>query len=461
MLEASQNPNIRLLTYAELEEVKGYVGNFEVRIRKRARFIDESKCTGCGLCIERCPTYAPSEWDLGLGERKAVYKPFPQAIPNVPVIDPEVCGHFTTGLCSVCEKVCPVQAVDYTQKDEVIEERFGAIVVATGFDLFDPSLYGEYGAGRLKDVITGLHFERMVNPSGPTRGHIVRPSDFTEPKRVVFIQCVGSRDAERGVPYCSGICCMYTAKQAILLKEHIPDAQAVIFYMDIRAPAKGYEEFVRRAQEEYGAIYIRGRVARIYEENGRLMVFGTDTLSGEPIEMEADLVVLATGVVAPKEGDRIAQLLGLSRDQYGFFTELHPKLAPVETMSGGIYLAGCCQGPKDIPASVAQGSAAAGKVMALLSKDQLESDPQVARVKELRCIGCFKCRDVCPYGAIEEKETPWKKVVAHVVETVCGGCGLCTATCPTGAIQLQNFTDQQILREVEGLGLGWQRENAA
>jgi len=239
MLEASQDPRIKLLTYAELEEVKGYVGNFEVKIRKKARLIDETRCTGCGLCIERCPTFTSSEWDLGLGQRKAVYKPFPQAIPNVPVIDPQVCGHFTTGLCSVCEKICPVGAVDWNQRDEVIEERFGALVVATGFDLFDHSLYGEYGAGRIKDVITVLHFERMVNPSGPTGGHLVRPSDFTEPRRVVFIQCVGSRDAERGVPYCSGICCMYTAKQVILLKEHIPESEAVVCYMDIRAPAKG------------------------------------------------------------------------------------------------------------------------------------------------------------------------------------------------------------------------------
>lgn len=460
MLEASQNPNIRIFSYSEVEEVKGYVGNFVVKIKKKARFITESKCTGCGLCIESCPTYAPSEWDLGLGLRKAVYKPFAQAIPNVPVIDPKVCGHFTTGICSVCEKVCPAEAVDYAQKDDLIQERFGAIVVATGYDLFDPSLYGEYGGGRIKDVITGLHFERLINPSGPTQGHIVRPSDFTEPKTVVFIQCVGSRDNSKGVPYCSGICCMYTAKHCILLKEHIPDAQAIVFYMDIRAPSKGYEEFVRKAQEEYGALYIRGRVARIYEEGGKLIVRGTDTLSGKLLEIEADLVVLATGVVAPREGDRLAQALSLARDEHGFFTELHPKLAPVETMTSGIYLAGCCQGPKDIPAAVAQASAAAAKVAILFSKEKLESEPLVSEVRELKCIGCFKCKDVCPYGAIEEKDLPSGKKVALVIESVCAGCGLCTATCPTGAIQLRGFSDNQILGEVMALCLGWRRRAA-
>lgn len=454
MLEASQNPNIRILSYTELEEVKGYVGNFTVRLRKKPRFINENKCTGCGICIERCLTFAPDEWNLGLGRRKAVYKAFGQALPNVPVIDKRHCGHFTKGICSVCEKVCPSGAVDFHQREEVIEERFGAIVVAIGFEVFDHSLYGEYGAGRIKDVITGLHFERMLDPSGPTKGHIVRPSDFTEPKTVVFVQCVGSRDAEKGVPYCSGICCMYTAKHSILLKEHIPEAQAVVFYMDIRAPSKGYEEFIRRAQEEFGVLYIRGRVGRIFEEDGRLLIKAVDTLAGRPLEFHADLVVLATGVIAPREGDKVAQMLGLSRDPNGFFSELHPKLAPVETMNKGIYVAGCCQGPKDIPTSVAQGSAAAAKVIALFSKEQLESDPQVAEVRELSCLGCFKCRDVCPYGAIQEKEMG-KRLVAQVVETVCHGCGLCTATCPTGAVQLRGFTDNQIMAELRGFVSQW------
>jgi len=260
MVESSQNENIEILTYSEVEEVSGYIGNFDVRIRKKARLVDMKKCTGCGTCYQKCPVKVPSEFDMETGMRKAIYIPFPQAVPNVPVIDKEHCRMFTKGKCQICQKLCQAGAVDYEQEDEVIEDKFGAIVVATGYDLFDASVYGEYGGGRFKDVISGLQLERLISPAGPTGGHIVRPSDGKEPKNVVFIQCVGSRDPEKGFPYCSNVCCMYTAKHAVLLKEHIHDVQTNIFYMDIRSAGKNYEQFVQRTMEQYGALYIRGRV---------------------------------------------------------------------------------------------------------------------------------------------------------------------------------------------------------
>ncbi len=340
MVTVSQDDNITLYTYSEVEKVSGYVGNFEVKIRKRARSVDMEKCTGCGICYGKCPTKVPSEFDMGLGKRKSIYVPFPQAVPNVPVIDRESCLYFTRGKCKICQKVCPPEAIDYEQEDEVVEEKFGAIIVATGFTLFDHSVYGEYGYGKLKNVVTGLHFERMANASGPTGGKIIRPSDGREAKDVVFIQCVGSRDDHKGVPYCSRLCCMYTAKQALLLKEHNPEAQAYVFYIDIRAAGKNYEEFVRRVQEEYGAVYLRGRVSRIFEKDDMLVVRGADTLSGAQIEIKADLVVLASGLIAQPDARKVAQMLGISYDKNNLFTEAHPKLAPVETVTAGIFLTG-------------------------------------------------------------------------------------------------------------------------
>jgi heterodisulfide reductase subunit A len=336
-------------------------------------------------------------------------------------------------------------------EDEIITEEVGAIIVATGYDLFDPSVYGEYGAGQYKDVITGIQYERILSASGPFGGHIKRPSDGKEPKNVVFIACVGSRDASVGRPYCSGVCCMYIAKQAILTKDHIPDSRSYVFYMDIRSPGKNYDEFVRRAQEEYGVQYIRGRVGKIYPKGDRLVVQGMDTLLGMQIEVEADLVVLATGIEASKGARELAEKLHISYDQYGFFMENHPKLRPVETNTAGVYLAGVCQGPKDIPASVAQGSAAASKVIALFARDTIETSPQVASVNERACIACGKCLEVCPYGAIRWKELKGGIKKAEVLATVCQGCGLCNATCPPKAIQLQHTTDNQILAEIEEL----------
>jgi len=456
MVDCASNPNIRIMSYSEVENVSGFVGNFDITIRRRARSIDMAKCTGCGVCYEKCPVKLPSEFDEGLGQRRAIYVPFPQAVPNVPVIDREKCRKFLDDKCGACQKLCPADAVDYTQEDELITERFGAIVVATGFQTWDPAEYGNLGYGIYPDVITGLQFERLINASGPTDGKLVRPSDHTVPKNVVFISCIGSRDDEHGYPYCSKVCCMYNAKHALLLKEKNHDAQAYVFYTDIRANGKGYEEFVRRAIEKYGAIYLRGRVSRVFEMDGKLYVRGVDTLAGKPVEIEADMVVLASAMEAQPDAKDLARKLGISVDEYNWFSEAHPKLRPVEVLTAGIYLAGACQYPKDIPDSVAQASGAASKVLGLFSKPNILSEPMVAEVNEDNCVGCLLCKEVCPYTAIEAKVLVDRngnpiKTVSSVNEGLCHGCGTCVAACRSSSIQLRGFKDNQILAEIDAL----------
>lgn len=456
MVTVSQSEQVTIHTYSEIEEVKGYVGNFTVKIRKKARSVDINKCTGCGACYSKCPVKVPSEFDMGLGKRTAIYVPFPQAVPNVPIIDRENCMWFTGQKCGVCKKICPFGAVDYDMQDEIIEDKFGAIIVATGFVEFDHSVYGEYGYGKYEDVITGLHFERMVNSSGPTGGRIIRPSDGKEVRDVVFIQCVGSRDEQKGMPYCSRLCCMYTAKHALLLREHNKDAQAYVFYIDIRAAGKNYEEFVKKVQDEYGAVYLRGRVSRIFKKDGKLIVRGADTLSGAQIEIKADLVVLATGLVAQPDAPELGQMLHIPYDQNNLFTEAHPKLAPVETITSGVFLTGACQSPKDVPDTVATASAASVKALGLMVQDKLAREPLIARVDPELCSGCLACIEACPFSAIEEEEIQdrklkKKRVVAKVLEGVCTGCGNCTAVCRMSAIDLDGFSNRQIMEEIEAL----------
>ncbi|MDK2956596.1 MAG: heterodisulfide reductase subunit [Desulfovibrionales bacterium] len=451
MVDVAQHPNITLYANAEVDSVKGYVGNFEVAVKKKATYVDWTACTGCGLCTEKCPSKKATDYfNEKIATTTAISIAFPQAIPKKASIDPEYCIKITKDKCGVCEKLCPTKAIRYDMQDETVIEPVGAIIAATGYDLFDYTRYGEYGGGRYPDVITSLQYERILSASGPMAGHIKRPSDGKEPKNVVFVQCVGSRDKSVDRPYCSGFCCMYTAKQAIQTKDHLPDSQTYVFYMDIRAPGKMYDEFTRRAMEEYGARYIRGRVAMIYPKGDKYIVRGADTLAGTQVEVEADLVVLAVGAEAAKGASNLAEKLRISYDKYGFYMESHVKLRPVETNTAGVFLAGSCQGPKDIPSSVAQGSAAASKVLGLFSKDELESDPQVASVDIKRCVGCGKCIETCPFGAIEETDFRGEPK-ANVIETVCQGCGVCTSTCPQGAIQLQHFTDNQILAEVNAL----------
>jgi len=460
MAEVGRHKGITLLTHSEVAEVSGYVGNFKVKVRRRPTYVDWTKCVGCMECQEKCPKRFPSDFERGLGLRKAIGVAFPQAVPYRPVIEASQCTYFKTGKCRVCEKVCPVNAVDFRQQERIEEVEVGAIVVASGFELADMAQMGEYGYGEYPDVIDGLGFERLNSSSGPTNGRIVRPSDGKTPKEVVFIQCVGSRDEEKGRPYCSKICCMYTAKHAKLYKHKVPDGKAYVFYMDIRAGGKGYEEFVQQAIEQEEVLYLRGRVSRIYPEDGKIMVNGTDTLSGRNVSIAADMVVLATAVVPRKDSKDLARLLKLGTDAYGFFNEAHPKLRPVESLTRGVFLAGCAQAPRDIPETVAQAGGAAAKVITMLSAEHLTSDPTVARVNQAICSGCLWCANVCPYEAItpvsvEERVGPNRRVrqVASVNVGLCQGCGACTVACRDGAMNLDGFTTEQILAEVESLCL--------
>ena len=464
MVELAQHPNITLYSYAELESLDGFIGNFKVKIRKKAKSIDENLCTGCGLCTTKCPVKKiPNEFDENLSYRKAIYVPFPQAVPNKPVIDRENCTYYLKGKCKICERFCPTQAIRFDQQDEIIEVEAGAIVLATGFDIKRADFFPEYGFGKYKDVIDGLQFERIASASGPTLGEIRRLSDGKIPKKVVFIACAGSRDPAKGIEYCSKICCMYTAKHAILYKHKIHDGQAYVFYMDIRAGGKNYDEFTRRAIEEEGAKYIRGRVSRIYERDGKLIVVGADTLmNARPVVIEADMVELATAGVASPGSEELAQKLHVAYDQYKFFTEAHPKLRPVETNTAGIFLAGACQSIKDIPESVSQASGAAAKVCGLFSQNELTRDPLIAVVNRTApplystCVGCFLCQSVCPYQAIEKEEIKAKdgsviKIIAKINPGLCQGCGSCVALCRTKSIDLLGYTNRQIYAEVDAI----------
>jgi len=371
-VETGQHPRIKLLTYSEVDDVQGTAGDFTVKVRRKAGYVDWTKCTGCGLCQQKCPSKKPSEFDRGMGLEKAIYTLSPQAVPNKPVINPANCRFFLEKKCRVCEKICPVGAIDYEQQDSFVEERVGAIIVAMGFDLIPLQSFGEYGYGGVADVIDGLAFERLNSASGPTTGEIKRPSDGKIPKEVVFIQCTGSRDPERYMPYCSRVCCMYTGKHARLYKHKVHDGQAYIFYMDIRSSGKGYEEFIQQGMEEEGILYLRGRVSRIYRDGEKIMVWGVDTLTGRKVEIAADMVVLATAIIPQNGAKELAKKLGIVTDTHGFMTEAERKLRPVETEVKGIYLAGCAQGPRDIADAVAHANAAASKVQGLFAQYRTE-----------------------------------------------------------------------------------------
>ncbi len=447
-VETGKHKKIKLLTYSEIEEVKGYVGNFDVKIRRKASYVDWSKCTGCGLCQEKCPQKVTADFEGRLGTRKAIYTLSPQAVPNKPVLDRDNCRYFQTGKCQICAKLCPVGAVDYTQQDTIVEEKVGALVVATGYDLFPKAKVGEYGYGEYADVLDGLQFERLLSASGPTAGEVRRPSDGKVPKEVVFVQCVGSRDPEKGMPYCSKICCMYTAKHAMLYKHKVPDGQAYVFYMDIRAGGKGYEEFVTRAMEEDHVLYLRGRVSRIFQDGDKLIVWGADTLSGKQVEIAADLVVLATAIVPSAGAKDLAQKLRVSTDEFGFFNEAHPKLRPVESLTQGVYLAGAGQAPRDIPEAVAQASGAASKVQALFSGEKLVQEPTIAVVDPEICAGCGICVGACPY---EARILNPLRHIAQVNEALCQGCGSCVVACPNKATQLRGLSSVQMMAMIDTL----------
>lgn len=462
MVEAANHPNITLYTYSEVESVSGFVGNFDVAIKQKARSVNGKLCTGCGVCTEKCPSrMTPSEFDVGLKNRGAIDIPFAQAIPKVPVIDRTACIKFKTGKCGICSKVCPSNAIDYEQQDQIINVKYGAIILATGFEVMDLSRFGELGWGKSKNVISSLQLERLTNAAGPTEGHLVCPGTHQEPKRVVIVSCVGSRDTSgRGKSYCSKICCMYNAKHAMYIREKYPNVEVTVFYIDVRTPGKGFDEFQRRAVEEYGVHYIRGQVGKVVaHEDQSLTIFASDLNSGRHIMMDADLVVLAAAVEPSKTARKLATMLTASIDNDDFYVEAHPKLRPVESPTAGVFLSGMCQGPRDIPETVAQAGAAAAKAIGLLAKDKLLTNPCIAQVNEQICSGCLACTRVCAYGAIQPVEkqvitlegTRELRTIAWVNEALCQGCGACTVACPSGVMNLKGFTDEQILAEVDAL----------
>ncbi len=450
MTQVGSHPYIELLTYSEVEEVSGYIGNFKVKVRKKPKYVDEDKCTGCGLCQTKCPFKVDSEFEAGIGKRKAIYTPFPQAVPNVPVIDTEHCVYFLKGTCRACEKLCEAKAINFEQKEEIVELEVGSIILTTGFSVFDPTPIYQYGYKRLDNVITSLEFERMVNSSGPTGGNIVL-KDGSPPQSIAIIHCVGSRD-EKYHEYCSRVCCMYSMKFAHLIKEHT-EAKVYEFYIDIRSFGKGFEEFYNRVLNE-GTIFIRGRPAEITniaekpEEEGKLIVQFEDTLIGLQRRLPVDMVILSVALEAQPDAEAVARLFNISRSADGFFLEKHPKLDPVATTTDGVFVAGCAQGPKDIPDTVAQASAAAAEVLAMISRGKVEIEAATAVIDERICSGCQACKLVCPYNAISFDE---REEVCRVNEALCKGCGSCVGGCPSDAISLNHFTNEQILAEMEGM----------
>jgi heterodisulfide reductase subunit A len=453
MSDVGNHPNIELLTYSEIAEVKGYVGNFKVTIRKKPRYIDAERCNGCGQCISYCPVEMPDLFNMSLSKSKCLYIPFPQAVPAKAVINPAYCRYTLRRECKQCEPVCKdLKAIDLKQKEQLVEVDVGTIIVATGFDTFNPALKPELGYGLYPNVITGLEFERLSSASGPTSGTVT--INGKKPKKVVFVHCVGSRDKSIGNEYCSRVCCMYTAKQAHLIHDKLPDAEITVFYIDVRAFGKGFEEFYDRVKQE-GITYRRGNVAEVYKKGDTLVVKAEDTLLGQLLELEADLVVLAVGMVPSAGSAAVSSLLKLSQSADSFFLEAHPKLRPVDTASDGIFLAGCCQGPKDIPDTVAQASGAAARACIPLARGKVKTEVQVAQVDEKLCRACGFCIETCPYEAIGLKRMETAGIardVASVNEVLCKGCGACAAACLSGAIQQKSFTDEQLLSMIAAFG---------
>ncbi len=448
MASVGRHENITLLSYSEVESVSGYVGNFNVQVRKKARYVREDLCTGCGTCVEKCPwKKIPSEFDLGLGTRSAIYFPFAQAVPRVPVIDTQNCAYFLRGKCRACEKFCPRGAIDFEQKDELLEFEVGTIIVATGFKDFDPRTNPHLGYSILDNVLTGLEFERLINSGGPTSGQ-VRLKDGRVPQSVAIIHCVGSRD-ENYHEYCSRVCCMYSLKLAHMVRD-VVGAEVIEFYRDMRTFGKDYESFYERVKRE-GVNFIRyDRDVWVSQQDGHLKVSTRDVYTGQPTEVLVDMVVLSTGLEPQANQSELGRIFGISLSPDGFFLERHPKLAPVETASAGIFLAGTCQGPKDIPDSVAQGSAAAAAALSLMDAGYVELEPFTASVNQEVCSGCRTCEGLCPYHAIEMVEIDGRRV-AYVNEVLCKGCGVCAAACPSGAAMQRGFTQEQVFAEIEGI----------
>lgn len=451
MASAAGHPDITLFTNSSVEAVGGHVGRFTVRVRTRPRFVDPARCTGCGLCVDRCPCRdVPSEVDGSLGKRTAIHFPLPQAVPWVPVIDRAACAAYgARTTCRICQEVCPCAAIDFGQQDEVHDLVAGAVILATGFALFDPRRAAEYGFGRWGNVVTSMQFERLCHPSGPTGGRIVLKSG-RQPESIAIVHCVGSRD-RRFNRHCSRVCCTAALKLALLAREQT-GARVVNFFIDVRAAGKHGEEFYERVQRA-GVTFVQGRGTEVVCGQGKLLVNAEDTLLGRRVTVPVDMVVLAVGMEPRADAADVARLFGIGCDEEGFFTESHLKFAPVQTAVEGVFIAGCCQGPKDIPESVAQGAAAAAGALEFINRGVVEVAPTVAAVDPLRCSGCRLCVGDCPYEAIEIVHAAGRDV-ARVDDLRCQSCGSCAATCPAGAISQRGFTTPQIFAEIEGLLAG-------
>ena len=451
-MDVGRHPRIELLTYSEVEEISGFVGNFQVKVRKKARYVDTEACTACSECVDVCPVVLPDEYQQGFSSRKAIYIPFPQAVPSSYILDMENCLGNNPIACGKCLEACDKGCIDYDMKDEIVEFNVGTVIVATGMDVYDPTPMDEYGYTRFENVVTSMEFERLICAGGPTDGHFVRPTDQKTPKRIAFIQCVGSRTSNPlGNPYCSNICCMNTVKDTLLLREHYPDMEIKVFYMDIRAFGKGFEDLYTRSKAA-GVHYIRGLPGDA-EENPvtkNLILNVENTLAGRIEQHEVDMVVLSVGVVPRRDGDLVQKLLTLSRTTDGFFMESHPKLKPVDAPTHGVYFSGCAESPKDIKDSVTQASAAAARSSILLNAGEVQIEAITSMIEEETCNFCGRCVRVCPYNAITpavKKEGLYPKVI----EAACSGCGTCSAECPVDAIEMRHFNDQQIMGQVDAL----------
>lgn len=450
MMDAGRHPKIKLFAYSEVEEISGYIGNFHIKVRKKARYVDETECNACAECIKSCPVVVPDEHQVGLGVRKAIYLPFAQAIPSAYLIDMKSCLGNNPIACGKCAEVCEKKCINYDDYDKFIEFDVGVVVVATGMDVYDPTILDEYRFTKYENVLTSMEFEILTGPGYVTNGELLRPTDKRVPKSIGFIQCVGSRVLKRGNPYCSNICCMNTVKDTLYLKEHYPDIDAYVFYMDIRAFGKGFEDLYRRSQA-MGVKYIRGIPGAMEEvpENKNLILTVENTTTGKIEKHELEMVVLSVGAIPRIDRDEFRRLLTLSTTSDGFYMEAHPKLAPVDTPTSGIFLAGCAEFPKDVKDSVTQASGAAARAETILSKDKIKIEAITAKVNPELCTSCGICEQVCPFHAITVDRK--NKKPAIIIEAVCKGCGTCAAECRFSAITMRHLKDEQIIAMIDAM----------